>query len=149
MCGVGDVLKVSRQVLSRTDACGFPDSCQNNTKAMWVFPKIGVPQNGWFIRENLIKMDDLGVPLFLETPMSEHIMGSCHDNVAVGKSSLIDATSLKTTKDDENTSNCDKMDAWGSFFPSPEFMEISHQCSMFKDSSDEARHVTWSYIVYV
>ena len=34
----------------------------------WVFPKIGVPQNGWFIMENLIKMDDLGVHLFLETP---------------------------------------------------------------------------------
>ena len=33
----------------------------------WVFPKIGVPQNGWFIRENPIEMDYLGVPLFSET----------------------------------------------------------------------------------
>ena len=33
----------------------------------WVFPNIGVPQNGWFIMDNLIKMDDLGVPLFSET----------------------------------------------------------------------------------
>ena len=27
-----------------------------------------VPQNGCFIVENPIKMDDLGIPLFLETP---------------------------------------------------------------------------------
>ena len=36
---------------------------------MWVFPKIGVPRNRWFIIKNPIKMDDLGLPLFLETPM--------------------------------------------------------------------------------
>ena len=40
-----------------------------NQPFIWVFPKIVVPQNGWFMMEKPIKMDDLGVPLFLETPI--------------------------------------------------------------------------------
>ena len=33
---------------------------QRENHSNWVFPKIGVPQNGWFIMENHIKMDDFG-----------------------------------------------------------------------------------------
>ena len=46
---------------------------------IWVFPKIGVPQNGWFMMENSLKMDDLGVPLFLENthiPFTNHLLTS-------------------------------------------------------------------------
>ena len=35
--------------------------------------KIGVPQNGWFIIENPIKMEDLRIPLFLETPICARV----------------------------------------------------------------------------
>ena len=38
-------------------------------KIYWVFPKWGCPQNGWFMKELFIKIDDLGVPPFQEIPI--------------------------------------------------------------------------------
>ena len=37
-------------------------------ESRWVFPKIGVPQNGWFIPENHIKWMILGYPYFWKHP---------------------------------------------------------------------------------
>ena len=68
-----------------------PSDKMNHTENIWMFPKIGVPQNGWFILENLIKMDDLGVPLYLETPICHHAFfhkrcgGSKGQNLLHGK----------------------------------------------------------------
>jgi len=45
-----------------------------HTSSNWGFPKTEVPQNGWFIMENPIKMDDLGVPLFSETPNCSELL---------------------------------------------------------------------------
>ena len=40
---------------------------------------MGVPLNGWFIRDNRMEMDDLVVPLFQETSITMKIRGVKHD----------------------------------------------------------------------
>ena len=53
-------------ILTNYRFSGSPN-LQNPQPTTSLLAKIRVPQNGWFIMENPMKMDDLGVPLFSET----------------------------------------------------------------------------------
>ena len=67
----------------------------------WVFPKIGVSQNGWFISwKTYEQMDDLGVPLFLETP-------TCSTNTAGFWGQICDEMGYRGRTHDVYLSECD------------------------------------------
>ena len=57
---------------------------KSKIKNIWVFPKIGVPQNGWFIMENSIKMDDLGYHYFRKHPYARYLEPNCAPPISTG-----------------------------------------------------------------
>ena len=62
-------LRRKKNGAGRALAAEIPEAREKNEPSIFVCLGIGVPPNRRFILENPIKMDDLGVPPFLETPV--------------------------------------------------------------------------------
>ena len=63
--------KKPTKTISLSRCCGMlPWDTRSKWRCRWMFPKIGGKPPKWMVKimESPIKLDDLGVPLFLETP---------------------------------------------------------------------------------